>query len=604
MRSSILVDTLLVRANSRQRGDAKPRVLNPTLDRRAAEAQQRLPVFCFSEALLNVFVRNVRDMEPSWCLAYPTHRAMRGTFSRPHRVAFLALCLSSLLTTPSLHAETASAPADLSAITIPSDHGYLGETHPPSNAKAPIIVHIQEAHSNYGTQQHLVAILEDLIHRYGVRLILVEGGDGDVSLKYFRDYGSPEQRKQVAEKYLKAGILSAEEYLDITSDYPLILWGVEDRRLYHGNWQALQDGEPLRGSLKPFLTQIRQATTQLKPLLLNASATRLDEAREAFDRGEMGLTAYAGVLWNLATQQQLETSAYDEVARFVAVSQQEQQLKLSDVQDEQQTLVQQVQQIADDMALTALTDKASAVKAGTVPQVEFYETLVELAKRQGLSLEAYPHLTDYLAYLRESKKIRPGPLSDQLEQLAIALRTALSASSPESRKLTTLLDELTLVERLVETELSPDEYQRFQRLQKTGLFCGWGRFLEEQAGLQGLAPATLSACSGLEALIPRLAKFYETASLRDQALVTHAVNKLQESGERLAVLITGGFHSPEIARLLKEQGVGIVTVTPKVDEASDPAVYQAVLKYKQGLISLDQVMALTHPSATRGISGR
>jgi len=86
--------------------------------------------------------------------------------------------------------------------------------------------------------------------------------------------------------------------------------------------------------------------------------------------------------------------------------------------------------------------------------------------------------------------------------------------------------------------------------------------------------------------------------------VQHTVKKLQDSGEPLAILITGGFHSPEITRLLTAQGIGVITVTPKVDQPSDPAVYQAVLKYKQGLMSLDQVMAVAHPSTTHGISGR
>jgi len=560
-------------------------------------------------------------------------------------MVFLVLCAVFALSTSRLHAASTSTAIDPFRITIPADHGYLGDIHATSEPGAPVIIHIQETHANYDTQQHLVAILEYLIQRYGVRLILVEGGDGDVSLSYFRDYGSLEQRKRAAEKYLRAGILSAEEYLDITSDYPLILWGVEDRQLYQRNWQTLQEAEPLRESFQPFLTQVRQAATQLKPRLLSAASKELDEAREAFDRDEMGLTAYTGLLWRLAKQQPLDMAAYDEVARFVTISEQEQRLNLSEVQQEQQTLVQRLQQAADSDTRTAVVDpstrapasldeardrlaggprsgfrptgvqegatglpvglhKANAVKAGTAPQVEFYEVVVDLATRQGLALEDYPHLTDYVAYLHASKQIRPAALSDQLEQLATALRTASSGGSPESRQLTKLLEELTLIERLVKIELSPDEYQRVRRLPAPGLLCGWGQFLEKQLRLQNLDVPTFAACGALEAQVPQVARFYETASLRDQALVTQAMSKLQESGERLAVLITGGFHSPEIMRLLRERGLGVVAVTPKVDQPSDPAVYQAVLKYKQGLMSLDQVMALTHPSATSGGSGR
>ena len=111
-------------------------------------------------------------------------------------------------------------------IVIPAELGYVTETHLPTATDHPaVIVHIQEAHTNQEAQQHIANILERLIADHGLKLVLVEGGEGDVGLASLRQFGPPEHRNRLADKYFQAGVISAEEYLDIVSDHPLILWG-------------------------------------------------------------------------------------------------------------------------------------------------------------------------------------------------------------------------------------------------------------------------------------------------------------------------------------------------------------------------------------------
>ena len=93
--------------------------------------------------------------------------------------------------------------------------------------------------------------------------------------------------------------------------------------------------------------------------------------------------------------------------------------------------------------------------------------------------------------------------------------------------------------------------------------------------------------------VSTLRQFYEVAQRRDEVLVTHALAKLAETREPLAVLITGGFHSEKITQLLKDRGVGVLVVAPKVRAvATDERLYRAVLKYKSGHGSLDEVVAI------------
>lgn len=120
-------------------------------------------------------------------------------------------------------------------------------------ASRPMVIYIQEPHVNAEAQQQLVVLLQRLIAQRGLRLILVEGGYGDVSLTPFVRGTTLERRQQVAQVYLQSGLLSGEEYLNVVSNAPLTLWGVEDRRLYDENVQALLSADTVRQRVRPIV---------------------------------------------------------------------------------------------------------------------------------------------------------------------------------------------------------------------------------------------------------------------------------------------------------------------------------------------------------------
>lgn len=466
------------------------------------------------------------------------------------------------------------------------------ELHQPTASVNPAtIVHIQEAHTNYEAQQHLVGILKRLIEQHGLELILVEGGEGDVSLAYLRHYGPPDNRRQVAEKYLKLGIISAEEYLDIASDYPLILWGVERKDLYQEHVKTFLDTESLRERLRPTMASVQQAIEALTPRLLDPAVVKLEAATEAFEAEQLGVAEYADLLSGFAKRTGIaQEKDYPNVARFLHVRQLEQAVNLERVPQEQRALMEQLSDRVDEAKLDGLIAKAREMKAGTLTREAFYEHLEQLAAKSGLSLDPYPHLSRYISYLQQSRQIRPTVLADELEQLAARLQRDL-VTTPQGRQLQTVAEQLDLIDKLLDLKLSPQEYQRLKELRVEGSASSWASFLNQQLLSQGLPSRTLAGLDELEAARPTLTRFYEAALVRDEALVHNTMEKLAKTKERLAALITGGFHSPQITKFLTERGVGVLVVAPKTSQATDERLYHAVLKYKSGHGSFEEVQA-------------
>jgi hypothetical protein len=243
-----------------------------------------------------------------------------------------------------------------------------------------------------------------------------------------------------------------------------------------------------------------------------------------------------------------------------------------------------------------LIAQAQALRAGRVQPLAFYQTLKKLMAAAKLDPQATPQLTQYIAYLEQSVQLNPTALSHELDAFADKVRAAY-ASTPERQQLARILNELDLVQKLLNFRLSPAEYRQLEAAHLAEAAAQWNGFLSAQRAQQGLPAAALPDVAALQQALPTLGRFYTVAAQRDEALVRNAVAKIGESQERLVVLITGGFHSPEITRRLKEQGFGTVVMTPKVSQPTNERLYRAVVKYKSGRGSYDDVMAAAGVSA-------
>src|SRR3989338_4919255 len=73
---------------------------------------------------------------------------------------------------------------DPSKFHLSPEWGKISESHRGNSPKS--LIHIQDAHANLGAQQNLAKLVEELITRYGVSTVFVEGGTRDDSLTPLR----------------------------------------------------------------------------------------------------------------------------------------------------------------------------------------------------------------------------------------------------------------------------------------------------------------------------------------------------------------------------------------------------------------------------------
>lgn len=419
---------------------------------------------------------------------------------------------------------------------------------------------------------------------------MVEGGEGDVGLAYLRRFGPPSNRREVADKYLRAGVLSAEEYLDIVTEFPLTLWGVESNELHAQHVAALLEAETREDAALSLLNAVRGASAILRPKL-DPGFHELETQTKAFDAHATGLGDYAAFMGGLARRCGIGEAETPQLSRFLILRQLERELRLDEVRGEQAALIGELTEIAEEKQLEAFVNVAEEVKAGKVANEEFYRSLGRLARAARADLARYPNLSRYLRHIEESGELDSTALAEELSQLSGRLRKELPATAA-GRELRSLGDQVDLIEKLVRLRLSPTEYQRLRELRIHDLFSRWANFLSgELSATDVLDRSWLAQLDELEGVVPIFLHYFEIGVQRAEVMAQNVIAKLSETREQLAVLITGGFHSPEITRRLRQRGVGFVVVVLKVAKVSEE-LDRAVIKYKSGHGSLEDLMAI------------
>ena len=482
-----------------------------------------------------------------------------------------------------LFAVCAFAVFDIGQVKIASSAGKVTETYraPESSAAKKYIIHIQDLHCNYEAQKNLAAILEDLYNTYKIDTILVEGGTGDVSLAFLRKEGPKDVRVKVAEKYLRKGLISGEEYLDIVSDYPLILRGIEDEDLYQKNIDAFFSVEDAKDKALDYITALRGIANSLKPYIYDKELLEFDSKSTSYHQDRMKMVDFISYLCNVAKLKNVSIKPYANIEKIVELKNVESRIDFRKADFGRTQLVEELSKKLSKGDIEYLKKKAMQFREGKITQVDFYVYLQNLAGAQNINLKQYPDLLNYISYLSGSKLVSAKALFNEIALLEEQLKQKLAVKD-DQKTLDAISTNIRLLVDLINLKLTPDEYERYLKIKQTIDVAAWQEFLAKEAAQYNLAGVTPK---GIEALTDNLAKFeafYVVAVKRDDALINNAIDAMTKLGKDKAVLITGGFHSGKMTQKLKDSGFSYVVVAPKA--ASSPEqekLYLEVMRYKE-----------------------
>ncbi|MBI1953347.1 MAG: hypothetical protein HYS41_04405 [Candidatus Omnitrophica bacterium] len=467
-------------------------------------------------------------------------------------------------------------PLTLDNLRVPTQHGSLKESFA---AKEPIVIHIQDAHANYEAQKHLSGILEHLILHHGLSLVLVEGGSRNDSLSYMRTYAPLEKRKSVAEEFLKAGKISGENFLDLTSDYPFTVYGIEKPELYDQNMEAFFNVEKVQPDALTAINGFRQAVAELKEKLYPDPVKALELKEIEVQAGRVPLAAHYQELSDEAGKLKLPLGSgeYPNLTSFLTASRLEGEIDFKQVEKERTRFLESLTKSLPKAEMDGLLNQSLELKKGLITPATFYAILKGHLKPEQAA--EYPVLARYIEYLGLFEGIDHAALFTEVEGLSGRVKEAYFTTR-EQRDLARIAKDVSVMGDLLELKLTPDSYDYYASHKGEFKPDRWADDLRGLGTKQKPALTFALTPGPLNAAKPAMSSFYEVARQRDLAMVENALKRIEEFKVPFAVMIAGGFHTPAFERLFKDRKVSYAVVAPKVGKvtAADTEKYHRVLK--------------------------
>lgn len=440
------------------------------------------------------------------------------------------------------------------ALRIPADLGQAVQSFRGSSQTALIL--IQDAHVHEEAQRHLAGLLKFLSQTYGLKAVGVEGAEGDLdphALSYFPNRAALEK---AASYFLKEGRLTGSEYAAMALDPSLRLFGAEDRHLYEQNRELFFRTKEARERNAAALKSLKKIMYQLVRYVFAQPIEEMIRLREGAFTESRSLEVYLQVLLKNAGSAGIDLSRFPGISHFLELTRLESEIDFETAQKQMADLEKKLLQRFPGQI------KAEVSKTqGSAREMRNWKKIREQTEASGLGT-LFPEALKLARYYEGSESLGAG-LTAEIYSLEAAVKDKLLVEATE-KKAALLLDVLRVYGAFLELALTPEDADFFfshRQLFKAAEIRSFLEPLLEEFKFDVRLPEGLE---GLEADLPEIEKFYQAALTRDEVLVKHSLEKLQETQSSSGVLVAGGFHTAGIQRELRKRGISYLTLMPKM----------------------------------------
>lgn len=459
------------------------------------------------------------------------------------------------------------AVAQAPSINLSSDLGKIDQVQEGSNGKT--ILLIQSAHVNYEAQKAVSNLLRSLIQQGFFHLILAEGGWGNISLSYLRSYAPEAKRMEVAERYLREGKISGDEYLDLTSDLDMTIWGIENPDDYRTNMEVFLKFYEVQNQLLEEVKKLESLISQAETIHFSEELKEFSARKRAFQENKSSLLDYLNYLSSLRSNDVFDES-FPHLKKLIALTD-DSTFDSAKVEVEKKNLMK------------ALAAQVTKLELEQFSLAKDRKSVDDERRYLRLLLDAYEAHASKLPKLKinnirkclQAFESMDEASPDQIFKEIVGLEEHVLNQFPlteEQKRLIQIRHSFELLNKLFSLELTINDYEKIKANPSMVIPAGLQR---ESINF-----------SLIEKWIPGAVLFYDSARKREAGLIKNAVQKIEETQSQTAALLVGGFHSEHLASEFHQLGYSVVIISPKflpsADSDQDSRQYFEILKYKWG----------------------
>ncbi|EFK97752.1 hypothetical protein LDC_0194 [sediment metagenome] len=385
--------------------------------------------------------------------------------------------------------------------------------------------------------------------------------------------------------YLQWGIITGPEYLSIVKygAVPISIEGIENENLYTVNYKAYRDVMFKKSETDMFFENIAVTLQLLKENIFSETLYECDFKEQSFDAGKIGLKEYTEYLFQSARiLGLLDAEKYGQFTLYCDIIDAYTGFDFEKLEKERMQFINTLGQILSKDAMEELVRQSLAFRLGKISGPSYYVFLRDVvpAQKQIEFEKIFPVLFQYFLVAQKEKSLDHTGLFKDIISLRIILKERLVKSS-EERKLLDIVRRIGVLQRLFGLTLNREDMEEYskekERYAVLGLISEITALADKNGISVSLARLDTERSAALDAVRDEAEQFYKAALKRDVVLVENTLQKLSKSGKSRAIMISGGFHSDGILRLLREKGISYLVISPVVEKSPDPAMYEQVM---------------------------
>jgi phosphoenolpyruvate-protein kinase (PTS system EI component)/phosphotransferase system HPr-like phosphotransfer protein len=466
-----------------------------------------------------------------------------------------------------------------SPIELPRDAGQIEHTETSGGERT--VIHIQDSHASLSAQYSIARLLDSLVTSYDLDLIAIEGASGMVDTSFLKTFPDTSIRNETAAELMKEGRMSAGEFFAITHDRDEVeLFGIEDRDLYLANLEELRNVVEARDRCLKSIESLEKHIEMLSEKVYSEELLTVVRNGRLHRDGEMSFGDYWRSIRDIEARPRVSPGSYPELSKLIESVRLEATIDFSKANSQRKALINELSREIEEEELKVLLIKTLAFSENKISQADFHDFLLGLAEAQAIKADAYRDLVRFAEYAGLYESVNIFRLYDEAERFDDEVKE-LFFRNDEERELYEVSRTVYLMRKLYSMELSRKEHiSLIEKMERTDsdVFLSFFRSMSEK---HGIPLRIMREIHDVFRNLPDAMRFYDTAERRNRAMIDRTLSRMKNNGKRVAVLITGGFHTSGLTELMKENRLSYLVVMPKAQEGKERP-YIAVLTNKAG----------------------
>lgn len=426
-----------------------------------------------------------------------------------------------------------------------------------------VVVQIQDLHGDYQTQKNISSILSYLDKNYGISDIYVEGApQGKLSTKWLTDISDNSTKKAFIEAMMSGGELSGAEYFSVTEGKTDILKGAENFNAYSANLVRLAEMKRNQAIVETQLLPLQMQIESIGKKIYGKDNKKILALSQKYKKNEITTEKYFKTLFRFARKYGISADKYPQLSLFKQILSIRNKINTDTISKETANAVNLLKKELSFAEYKALTELSKSPETKKV----FY---LELSKylQKTKDYENFPQIKLLSSYILLNSQTNPIDFVRQEEMFINEMRNKSSKTLSEQEVL--FLERfVSIFESLLQNKINYREYKNYNYA-----FSEFERILNKY-----IVSSNLDA---LKSSIDTAEKFYSVNTDRDEYFVksivtgndkniskvkpvrnSNAENMLKNAA-KIDVIISGGFHTAGISKLLEDKKQSYAVITPE-----------------------------------------